>query len=203
MRSEPDTDQLLSFAANGDMSARNRLLERNRGRLRQLVAVRLDRRLAARIDPSDVVQETLADAANRLDKYLNDRPLPFYPWLRQIAQERMADVYRRHIRAVRRSVTREEPPALPGDSVLELADRLLARESAVGSVMNRRERRQAVRHALDQLSDAHREVLVLRFLEDLSTAEAAAVLEIGEGAVKMRVVRALERLKETLEEGQL
>jgi RNA polymerase sigma-70 factor (ECF subfamily) len=69
--------------------------------------------------------------------------------------------------------------------------------------MNRRERRQAVRHALDQLSDAHREVLVLRFLEDLSTAEAAAVLEIGEGAVKMRVVRALERLKETLEEGQL
>jgi RNA polymerase sigma-70 factor (ECF subfamily) len=203
MRSEPDTDQLLSFAANGDMSARNRLLERNRGRLRQLVAVRLDRRLAARIDPSDVVQETLADAANRLDKYLNDRPLPFYPWLRQIAQERMADVYRRHIRAVRRSVTREEPPALPGDSVLELADRLLARESAVGSVMNRRERRQAVQHALDQLSDAHREVLVLRFLEDLSTAEAAAVLEIGEGAVKMRVVRALERLKETLEEGQL
>ena len=59
---------------------------------------------------------------------------------------------------------------------------------------------QAVRAAVDRLPDRDREVLVLRFLEDLSTAETAAVLEVGEGAVKMRVVRALGRLRDLLGE---
>ena len=59
--------------------------DRYRDRLRRLVAVRLDPRLAARADASDVVQEALADAARKLDGYLRDRPIPFYPWLRQLA----------------------------------------------------------------------------------------------------------------------
>jgi RNA polymerase sigma-70 factor (ECF subfamily) len=86
------------------------------------VAVRLDRRLAARIDPSDVVQETLADAAKRFDLYLRDRPLPFYPWLRQITQERLADVYRQHIRAGRRAAgDGQDGRSLPARSLCRLA----------------------------------------------------------------------------------
>ena len=63
--SQSDTDELelLRAAASGDDAAGQRLLARHRGRLRQMVAVYLDRRLAARVDPSDVVQEALADAA--------------------------------------------------------------------------------------------------------------------------------------------
>ena len=85
----PDTDLLLDRAAAGDGRARQELLARHRKRLRRMVALRLDRRLAARVDPSDVVQEALADAARKLDGYLRDRPLPFYPWLRQLAGERL------------------------------------------------------------------------------------------------------------------
>src|SRR5262249_28657392 len=103
-RPESDTEQLLDAAARGDGLARGRLLERHRQRLKRRAAVRLDRRLAARVDASDVVQETLADAAARLDGYLRDRPLPFYPWLRRLAEERLADVHRGHLRAGRRSV---------------------------------------------------------------------------------------------------
>src|SRR5262245_28661520 len=113
IRPEPDTEQLLDDASRGDAGARGRLLELHRERLRRMVAVRLDRRLAARLDPSDVVQETLAEAAARLDAYLRDRPLPFYPWLRRLAEERLADAYRQHLRAGRRSVAREEPGGLP------------------------------------------------------------------------------------------
>src|SRR5204862_1794322 len=80
---EPDTEQLLAAASQGDATARGRLLERHRPRLKRMVAVRLDRRVAARVDPSDVVQETLAVAARGLDDYLRDRPLPFFPWLRR------------------------------------------------------------------------------------------------------------------------
>src|SRR5437764_1772282 len=103
---EPDTEELLAAAAAGDDRARGRLLERHRGRLKRMVAVRLDRRLAARVDPSDLVQETLAEAAAKLDTYLHARPLPFFPWLRRLAQDRLADAHRHHLRAGRRSVAR-------------------------------------------------------------------------------------------------
>src|SRR6516162_5862921 len=105
---QPDTDELLRAAEPGDGSARHRLLARHRSRLRQMVAVHLDRRLAARIDPSDVVQETLMDAARDLPDYLRERPLPFYPWLRQLAGERLAKFHERHLRTDKRSVTHEQ-----------------------------------------------------------------------------------------------
>ena len=138
MTTQPDTEQLLRDARRGDPSARGRLLERHRARLRRMVAVRLDKRLAARVDPSDVVQETLAEAAAKLDGYLRTRPLPFYPWLRQIAQQRLIDLHRRHVRAGRRSVTREEPAGLPDRSALQLAERLFARQSSPSAAVMRR-----------------------------------------------------------------
>src|SRR6516225_12117126 len=123
MTSEPDTDQLLEKACQGDDPARQQLLARHRRRLHRMVAAHLDRRLAARVDPSDVVQEALDDAARKLDGYLRQRPLPFYPWLRRLAWERLVKLHRRHLRAHRRSVGREEPGllALPDESALELA----------------------------------------------------------------------------------
>ena len=127
-----DTDHLLAQVWAGDAAARGQLLERHRGRLRGMVALRLDPRLAARVDPSDLVQETLAVAHRRLDEYLRDRPLPFYPWLRQIAADRLADMHRRHVGARKRTVAREEPGGLhlAGGSDLALARRLVGSVSA-------------------------------------------------------------------------
>src|SRR3954452_8469080 len=107
-QSLPDTGELVDRAAGGDAAARHQLLVRHRARLRRMVGVRLDRRLAARVDPSDLVQETLADAAQGLDKDLQDRPLPFYPWLRQFAAQRLYDVHRHHLGMQKRSVAREQ-----------------------------------------------------------------------------------------------
>jgi RNA polymerase sigma-70 factor, ECF subfamily len=92
---QPDTEELLDRAGTGDRAARQALLARHRGRLRQMVALRIDRRMAARVDPSDVVQEALAVAERSLSDYLKDRPLPFYPWLRQFAWERLIQLHRR------------------------------------------------------------------------------------------------------------
>jgi len=74
-----DHEALLARAGGGDAAACQELLARHRERLRQMIAVRMDRRLLVRIDPSDVVQEALADAWGRLPGYLQQRPLPFYP----------------------------------------------------------------------------------------------------------------------------
>jgi RNA polymerase sigma-70 factor (ECF subfamily) len=197
---DADTEDLLSRASDGDDTARAELLARFRGRLRQMIAVRLDRRLAARLDPSDVVQEALADAARKLADYLERRPLPFYPWLRQLAWERLVELNRRHLYAGRRSVAREEQagPGLPDESALQLADRLLAGGSSPSTHLLREELRARVRETLTRLAPADCEVLVLRHLEQLSTREAAAVLGISEGALKVRHLRALQRFRALL-----
>jgi RNA polymerase sigma-70 factor (ECF subfamily) len=196
----PDSDELIERVAHGDGAARQQLLARHRGRLRQMIAVRLDRRVAARVDPSDVVQEALADAARKLSAYVRDRPLPFYPWLRRLAWERLVKIHRRHLRTHRRSAAREEPGVLnlPDESAAELAKRLVSSASSPSRQLLRAERRERVRAALGRLGERDREVLVLRYLEQLSPREIAAVLGISEGAVKVRHLRALERFRALL-----
>src|SRR5262249_38266985 len=127
MPAAPDTDALLAQAAAGDAGARGQVLVRHRERLARMVACRLDRRLAARGDPSDVVQEGLVGAGRQPERYLSDRRLPFYPWLRQLAVEHLLTRHRRHVRAARRSVRREEDGvlALPEESACLLAERLV------------------------------------------------------------------------------
>jgi RNA polymerase sigma-70 factor (ECF subfamily) len=198
---EPDTDQLIRLTRQGDPSARDRLLARHRPRLRRMVRLHLDRRLGARVDPSDVVQDALAEAARRLEEYLHRPPLPFYPWLRQIALDRLLDLRRRHVRASKRSVAREEPGVLnlPDESAAELAARLIDLGSSPSRHLLREELRERVRAALGRLPDGDREVLVLRHLEQMPAREVAAVLGVGEGAVRMRLVRALARLRELLD----
>ena len=195
-----DTEELLDRASQGDGEARQRLLARHRHRLRQMVTVRLDRRLAARLDPSDIVQDALVDAARGLDDYLRDRPVPFYPWLRRFAWERLVEVNRRHLQARRRSVAREERLEwhLPDQSARALAERLFDKGTSPSGRLMSQELRDRVQAALDQLEPRDREVLVLRYLEQLSTAESAAALGISIGAVKMRHLRALQRLRADL-----
>jgi RNA polymerase sigma-70 factor (ECF subfamily) len=205
---DPDTDQLLQQASEGDRLARGRLLARHRDRLRRMVAYHLDRRLAARVDPSDVVQEALAEADRQLDDYLQHRPLPFYPWLRQRAWDRLVELHRRHVRAGKRSVQREEAGVLdlPDESAVELASRLLDLSASPSQRLVLSEMRQRVREALARLPSQDREVLELRHLEQLSTRDTAAVLGISEGAAKTRHLRALQRLRrllgEDLDEGK-
>jgi RNA polymerase sigma-70 factor (ECF subfamily) len=199
---QPDTEELLDRAGTGDQSARQLLLARHRGRLRQMVALRIDRRMAARVDPSDVVQEALADAARNLSDYIEERPLPFYPWLRQFAWERLLQLHRHHLRAQRRSVDREQLRIfdIAEDSEAVLVDRLVNSGSSPSARLFAAELRDRVRAALDALEPRDREVLVLRYLEQLATREIAAVLGISEAAVKTRHRRALERLRKQLDE---
>ena len=98
------TGELLARARVRDAQAIDELFQRHRERLKRMVCIHLDNRLQARIDPSDVVQETLAHAAGKLPEYLQTTPVDFYPWLRSIAWNRLIDLHRRHLAAKRRSV---------------------------------------------------------------------------------------------------
>jgi RNA polymerase sigma-70 factor (ECF subfamily) len=195
-----ETEQLLDRVVAGDGRARQRVLERHRARLRRMVAVHLDRRVAVRVDPSDVVQEALAEADRRLDDYARTRPIPLYPWMRQFARERVVQLHRHHLRH-KRSIARERgPEELASDrSAVALAEHLAHPGTSPSARLIRAEDRDRVRAALLRLAPGDREVLVYRYLEQMTTAEVAAVLGIAEAAVKTRQRRALERLRGLLE----
>ena len=114
-----DTQQLLEQARTGDARAFKQLFSRYRAYLRQAVELRMDARLRARLDASDVVQETQMEAFRRLADYLERRPMPFRLWLRKTAHERLLMLRRQHVEASRRSVLREV--GLPDGSSLLLA----------------------------------------------------------------------------------
>ena len=151
---DPETEELLRNASGSGGPALKLLLERHRNRLRRMVAVRLDSRLAPLVDPSDVVQEALADASQKLDDFLRDRPLPFYPWLRRLAWERIIQFHRRHLRTQKRAVTREErlDLPLPDESAMQLADRLVASGTTPSQRLLRDEQGRRLREVLDRLT---------------------------------------------------
>src|SRR5262249_28054363 len=94
-----DVSKLLAHTAAGDEAALNDLFTRYRKRLKQMVRLRLNRRLQGRIDDSDIIQEAFFEAAKRLPEYLAKKPLPFFLWLRHITGEKLVDAHRRHLGA--------------------------------------------------------------------------------------------------------
>jgi RNA polymerase sigma-70 factor (ECF subfamily) len=203
MTAPPDgseTQLLINRAAHGDAAARAELLDRYRQPLRRMVAIRMDRRIAARVDPSDVVQEAMKDAHARLPEYLAQPQLAFYPWLRRIAWDRLVDMYRTHLGAERRSVLKEEgdAPPLNDESVVQLAQRLVTNSTNPGQRVMLAELQARTKLALAQLKPHDREILVLRYLEQLGVDEIAAVLNISATAVTSRHLRAVQRLRRLL-----
>lgn len=189
---------LLSRAHAGDRDAVDALLLLHRPRLRRMVALRLDRRVAVRVDPSDVVQDALLLAHRRLPEFLRDRAVPFYPWLRRIAWERVLQIHEKHLKTFKRSARNEEriEGQLSGESIMALAGRLSGRASQPHAGAVRREERTRVRRAIERLAESDREFILLHYVEQMSITEIAALLKIGASAAKMRHVRALEQLRE-------
>ncbi len=190
------TRDLLRQVDAGDRAAFEQLFARHRAGLRRFVDLRLDPRVRARVDPSDVVQETHLEAYRRLADYLARRPMPFRVWLRRTAHERLLMIRRRHVRAERRSVRREAP--LPDRSSLLLAERLVASGATPAQQLHRRELVPRVRRALAGLAEADAEILLMRDYEELSYQEIAAILDIDAAAARKRYGRALLRLHKVL-----
>jgi RNA polymerase sigma-70 factor (ECF subfamily) len=126
--------------------------------------------------------------------------MPFRLWLRKTAQERLLVVRRQHLEAGRRAVNREVP--LPERSSLLLARGLLA-SSTPNRQLDRQELARRVRQAVARLSEADREIVLLRAFEGLSNQEVACVLDLDAATASKRHGRALLRLQKLLAEAGL
>jgi RNA polymerase sigma-70 factor (ECF subfamily) len=189
------TERLLDRIDHGDESALSRLLECHRSYVKRVVELRMDDELLARVDPSDVVQETQLMAANRIDGFLKHRGTSFRIWLRAETLARLVDVRRRH-RAQKRSVRREI--RLSDASSLSIAQQLLGGRPI--DLLQKKETAARVREAINRLSEKDREIILLRHIEQLTNAEAAELLSITLGTARKRHGRAFRRLVQQLEE---
>ena len=162
---DSETTGLIEQAVRGDQRALSKLLGRHRERLRRMVALRLDRRLQGRVDPSDIIQEACLDAARRLPEYHQKPTMPFFLWLRWLAGQRMVDEHRKHLGAAARDVGREISlyrGALPETSSAVLAAHLLGHLTSPSLAAIRAERKIRLQGALNSLDPIDREALGLR-----------------------------------------
>lgn len=201
--SEPESETLRRAAA-GDAAAIAEAFSHHRARLRRMIQVRLDHRLQGRIDPSDVLQEAYLEVARGLADYLKNPEIPFYLWVRFITGRKLQAVHRHHLGVQARDAGREvslHRGALPQASSVSLAEQLLGRYSSPSQAVVKAELRLRVQEALNGMDPIDREILALRHFEELSNAETAQVLGIGEAAASHRFIRALRRLKAVLAGG--
>jgi RNA polymerase sigma-70 factor (ECF subfamily) len=191
-----ETDGLLDAVRGGDRQALDRLLARHRAELRAFVEARLDPRLAARVDPSDVVQEAQMEVVRRMDDFLKRRPMSFRLWVRKTAYERLLDLHKHHVQRTKRSVKREAP--LPERSSLLLVRPLLRGGSTPSQRLEARELSERVARVVAELSERDREILLLRHAEGMSFEEIACLLDIDAATARKRFGRALIRLQQAL-----
>jgi RNA polymerase sigma-70 factor (ECF subfamily) len=196
-----ENEVLLERARSGDLGALAELFQQHRGRLEQMVRLRLDRRLQGRLDPADVLQEAYLDVARRFPEYAADPVLPFYVWLRLLTGQRLVDLHRQHLGAKMRNAGLEVSlyrGDFPRASSASLAELLLGRLTTASRAAIRAETQLRVQEALNAMDPIDREVLVLRHFEMLSNEETAQVLGIKPSAAGNRHMRALKRLKEIM-----
>jgi RNA polymerase sigma-70 factor (ECF subfamily) len=199
--SPSETALLLERLRTGGRGALAELFGCYRDRLRRMVELRMDPRLQAGLDPSDVLQEAYLEVAHDLDAYLRDPKLTPLLWLRLHVGRRLTTLHRHHLGTRIRAAALEvslSRDALPEASSAALAAMLLGRNTSPTGAARRAERLLRAQEAMNRLEPIDREALALRHFEQLSRAEAAQVLGISEAAVAKRYVRALKRLEELL-----
>ena len=188
--------RLAHSAAAGDEQAFQELFSRFRSHLRRFIELRLDDRIQARVDPSDVLQETQIEVHRRLGDYLQRNPMPLRVWLRQTAKESLLAARDKHLRAAKRTVAREA--FLNQQSSMMLARDFAAQDPTPSQAVAANERQQQVIGAIAQLREGDREILLMRNIEGLGFNEIAATLEISPPLARQRYGRAMLRLRKFL-----
>jgi RNA polymerase sigma-70 factor (ECF subfamily) len=186
-----ETTLLLDRARAGEREAMDRLLQRASAKLLALIRLRMGRGLRARLESRDILQATLVKAWGRLDQLQDPDRRALMAWLARIAENEIrdqADFHGRLRRDADRDASLPEAAAVPSPV-----------RSALSQVIWN-ERAERVEQAMESLSEAHREIIVLRKLEELGFREIGERLGKSEDACRMLYGRAMAALTLALPE---
>ena len=176
-------------------------LEAYRDYLRLLAGVQLDPRLRGKLDPSDVVQETLARAHEKAEQFRGTTEAARAAWLRQILASQLAAAVRRYLDAGKRDAGRERSlHAALEDSSARLEALLAADQTSPSERAVRHEELRRLAASLAGLPEDQRRAVELHHLHGLPLEEVARELGRSEAAVGGLLRRGVKRLRELLRE---
>lgn len=168
-------NKIIRNATLGEASAFGLLYDHYQPRIYRFVLIKVGRRE----DAEDLTHQVFLQAWQNVSGY-KDLGFPFSSWLYQIARNLVIDFYRTN----KRELTLQEigDDALAGEPIAQLA---VEKNFEIGRVQN----------AIQKLKPDHQDVIIMRFVEDLSIKEVAAALHKSEGSIKLMQHRAIKILK--------
>jgi RNA polymerase sigma-70 factor (ECF subfamily) len=172
-------DALIRCAREGQKSALTTLYERHVTAVYRFMFYRTGDEMIA----EDLTSQVFVNVLNGIHRY-EIRGLPFRAWLFRIARARLADYYRMAER-------QEEGQA----SLIEAREVIHAQ----GRTPDDRFRYENLRQALDYLTPAELDAVLLRFVGDLTHREVATIVNSNENAVKSKIRRALTKMRQVIE----
>ena len=194
-------DTLLNRARECDNDAVGTLLTSQQAAMKRLVSARFDRRLAARLDVEDVIQDIWVVAVGRLPEYVKDPRMPFPDWLHHVALDCLSRCHRRHIRTRKRSVCAEarrddeKPDGCDNRSQVTCN---VSVDEAPSCCCERRDLCERIEELMMELSQSDQKLLRLRIVEQIPAKRVATTLGITEVDVSVRQIRALRWLRHRL-----
>ncbi len=184
----------------GQNQSQNEPINHNRSNLQILARVQLDPRLRAKLDDSDVVQQTLLQAHRAMDQFRGSTPEEMAGWLRQILARNLAHAVRDFGRD-KRDIKRERSlEASLSESSTRLEGWLAADQSSPSQRAERNERLVLVADALEALPEAQRDAVIMHYWQGLSMAEIGEQIGKTPAAVAGLLHRGLRKLRNVLNE---
>jgi RNA polymerase sigma-70 factor, ECF subfamily len=183
-----------------EADADGQALERYRAYLTVLARIHLAPHVRDKLDPSDVVQQTLFEAHQKRHQFRGETDGQRAAWLRQMLAHNLADAARAWGRAKRDVALERSLQADVDESGCRLEAWLAAEQSSPSQQAARNEQLLQLAEALNQLPEAQREAVVLHHLKGWTLAQLAGHLNRSEPAVAGLLHRGLKRLRELLGE---
>ena len=176
-------------------------LERFRDYLCLLARTHWHPRHYRRLDPSDIAQQTLLDAHQKLDQFRGSTDGELANWLRRILIHNVSDALR-GMATAKRDTTREESlEAAVGCSFRQVEHFLAAVDASPSQAISKSEDLLALARGLERLPGRQREAVVLHYLQGMTVADLATHLECTEGAACALLHRALKQLRKLMNAG--
>jgi RNA polymerase sigma-70 factor (ECF subfamily) len=187
---------LLARARGSDPRQLDLLFGHCRNYLGIVARAQVESWLRAKVDASDIVQQTMLEAYRDFTKFRGTTEAEWLAWLRQILAHNAANFIRHYRGTAKRQAHREVALRQPGDdsSAKGAPDPADAGESPSQHLL-RKEREWQVAEALAELAPDHREVILLRNLERLAFEEVAQRMGRSRPAVQMLWMRAIQKLQ--------
>ncbi len=192
-------EDLLQDARGGKVDCLGELLQLYRNYLTILATTQFDQRLQRRLNPSDLVQETMLAAHRDFMKFRGGTEREFLAWLRQILINCLHHAIDAHMKSkmrdVRCEISIEQVNRALDRTATNIGQVLADRGPSPSAHARQRECAVVVADQLAKLRPAYREVLVLRNLQGLSFEEIAQRTNRRSGAVRMLWLRAIEKFQ--------